>query len=329
VRIVFLCFPALLCGEPAIHLKATVNTAETADEMRTPALGYFHLTSDASTITPILGVPGLAGVGLPVQLPVDASAVFVAPTQKYAIAVPRDAGPWHVVDLAQNRTVRTFEGVTGPGDLVEFNSSATAVSLYSPDTRQVTVISGLPAGVLERRTLSVPQVFGSVTALAVNDVGGTVLLGMSDGAAGAILAASDGDFSVIATAARPSAIRFFEGNNDAVFIDRSNNMLIMLRHSEKEWQATPIAGINDGISDPVAIAVAKDPDRVIVANAGTQKITVHNFATGAIASATCESVPESIVSLPLTGTFMVTSHKAVGLIEQTEGKYSVSALPIQ
>jgi hypothetical protein len=261
---------AFLLVLPAIRPAATAQDMPVAG----PVLGYVWDAASAR-LRPILGIPGSSLLGEAPDLGVTLSLAEVSPRQDYVIGVEAGSGAVVLVSLAGSRAGVAAVAGLGPGaERIALSPTGAAAAVYG-GSGGLSVVTGLPEAPATR-TLAAP---GRLTALAVSDSGERVL------------AVSGEQLYLLARGAEPrllgpvgagAAIAFVENSGDALVADPARQEAFLVRG---EGERLILAGAREGISDPVAAAVAGR--RGLVANRGTNTVLLLDLAGGAPAAISC------------------------------------------
>jgi hypothetical protein len=130
-----------------------------------------------------------------------------------------------------------------------------------------------------------------LTALAVADGGEVILAAFSEGESGALYAAAPGgDAARIAPAVRVSSIAFLEGSDDAVVSDFGRNEIVLVRDVSAGGNLQILAGEQDGIQSPLAVAAAPNGQAFAV-QARSGKVAALSLQGGVQAWLDCPCQP--------------------------------------
>jgi len=110
-----------------------------------------------------------------------------------------------------------------------------------------------------------------------------------------------------------SALRFAGGSSDALVSDGAANAAYLIQNASGAAQTTALGSAQDGLSRPVAIE-AMDARRVLVANAGANKLTIlYRDGTPAL-SISCGCSPVVLYQLSGSSVYRLIFGEAVRLI---------------
>jgi hypothetical protein len=240
--------------------------------IRVPVLTF--VLDDAQRVRPVIGVPGAASVGAPLDLGFQARDV--KSSGRDFILATDDSGRPRLVQLRGGaitlRNADEFsEASTAGVERTALSSSGFAAALYSESARRVYAFTDLSVAPVLAGSFDVGDV-GSITALAISDDARTVLVGLSAGdkAAAVFLLQVGRRARFLATVGRASAIAFFKGSDRAVIADETENRIFAFT----EGALVEVATAADGISAPIGVAVSRDNQRIFVANSRPGSITI-------------------------------------------------------
>jgi hypothetical protein len=226
-----------------------------------PVLGYVWNRS-AAVVQPILGIPGSSTLGAALEVGAALRTAVISPAQNYVLAVGADSGRVFVVDL-QTASLMPLDGARPAPDRMVLSPTGTAAALYYQDTGAVQVITGLPdapsVAALDASGLPRP-----LTALAISDQDGIVLLAASAGDSGALflLKAGTGP-QLVAPLGQASAVRFLENSHDALIADSARSEIVLVRDVAGAAGRMVLAGEQDGIVKPIDVAAFNHNQRVL------------------------------------------------------------------
>jgi hypothetical protein len=262
-----------------------------------PTLGYvFDRGSHA--VRPILGIPGAATVGRPLDLGFSIKDAVVSSEQGYAIV---SAGTG--VHL-----VRWNGGIS----TVNVAAVGSVGALYmSPRGTAAAILTDGWIGVLTGMRQGTPQVTGlplnsQPVAAAVSDDGAYVLAAHSDGTT--ILLGRDGTQTSLATPGPISKVAFRPGSADAL-VASSDNRVWLVQQTPSSAAFTSIATTRDGVSNPVGLGFLPDGNHVVIAS-GTGSIQTVDVVTGLRSSVSCSCSPVQLERMATPGVFRLTEATA-------------------
>ena len=233
-----------------------------------PTLGYFWDRALGS-LRPILGIPGSATVGDGLNLALALRFAEVAPRQDYALAVDESARIL-IVDLA-TRQLRFIAGAAATPDRIVFSPTGASAALYYRERRAVQALTGLPEAPAAGDEMDLSTLPPLITAMAVSDRDGIILLGTADG----IYAAQprSGLPVLVSPIGRAGALSFLENSRDVILADHDRNELLWIRDVTGAAEKVLVAGERDGLTRPLAVAVAENNRKVFAAVAGGVAVT--------------------------------------------------------
>jgi hypothetical protein len=278
-----------------------------ADAMGGPLLGYMF-ESDTQSLRPILGIAGASHLGDAMALGLSLKTAAESPSQDYLLGIDNNTGQAQLVDLrAEPANSSSLPGANAGADRVVLSPRGSAAALYFRQTRQVQIVTGLPANPQVSNSISLASLPGFVTALAIEDGGQWLLAGVSHDGAGSVYAVSaGGSTSMVASGGQISSLSFGAASDDALVTDYARNEVVLLRDISSGPQALVLASGKDGLSGPVAAAFAADGSRVYVANSGSNQIALLPLQGGVPAFLACDCRPTQLAALRGGSAFRIT-----------------------
>src|SRR5438477_10251292 len=205
-----------------------------------PTLGFVSGQAPAQ-LQPILGIPGSARLGSTLSLPSTVTQIHIAPGHAYALVQQGPSNPVSMVLLqgitaqTQNLLLTPIAGAIGQVDLLAFSPVGSSAALYSRQTNELQVLTGLPRSprlYLKASSVAIPT---APQKLAVSDDARVVLI--SDSAGTVYSVSQSGVPLAVHHSPDISALAFVTQSHDSVICDRSLNTISFLRDST----ATPVA----------------------------------------------------------------------------------------
>ena len=267
-----------------------------------PTMGLMF-DSAAAVIRPILGIPGAATLGTPLDPGFAFAQVVVAPGGEFALVVEKHGFRMAIV-RASGEVVRNLTpAMSEAPDLIEFSPGGASAAVYYRISGRLLVLTGLNGptprvGQADTSTLPAPP-----SLLAVSEDASSLLLTVSTADTAAVYllpnapsatrqtslkgfggmvsgadAASEAP-AVTGVARRVgnfrsiTALRFAGSGHDAIVAEGTTNTVYLIQNASGAAQISALGSAGDGLSRPVAIE-ALDARRVLVANAGSDKLTM-------------------------------------------------------
>ena len=258
-------------------------------------------------LRPVIGVPGAASIASALNLGFDVVRASVPPGNDYILAMTGESN-WprllqirggtitvQPTDVFNNSrrpqstcvwpTDRPFpqrrqpsECVVEPADAnagtridrIALSPKGSAAAFFSESEGRIYVFTDLSRSPGLLGQFEVSQL-GSLSTLGISDDGRTVLAGTSDGSSGSLFVLTlHGSARMVASMRHPSAVAFLYASDVAVVADDVENKI----YTYANGQVFTLAAPEHGISSPIGIAVSKDNNKVFVANAQSQSITI-------------------------------------------------------
>lgn len=259
-----------------------------------PALG-FVFDSGARTLKPILGVPGASLFGTPLDTGLQLAYAAISPRQDYAILLAGDNREVKLLPLLPaNSSASSIDGVLPAPDRIVFSPLGSAIALYRIHDALFQIITGLPDSPVVAQEIPASNLGGDLTSLAISDDGQQVLAAVANNDSGSsILFASDGVPRQLPVSGHISAMAFRPQTHAAVIVNQDRQVLLF-SDLTANLQSQVLAGPDDGISAPVAIAFSADGVKVFVANSDTGNVAALDLLGGAPSLTPCQCTPTGL-----------------------------------
>ncbi len=255
-----------------------------------PVSGYVFDAS-AHGLRPVLGMPGAALLGDPLDFGLEAASVWVAPRQDAAF-VTGAGGMLHFFRIQAGVPAEVaVNGLAGAPDRVVFSPSGSAAALLTNGGIQI--LTGLPDSPAISATADASAFRGPVS-LALSDDGGALLL-----AAGNTVELFGGaaDLGKLADTAGVAQVAFAPGAHDAAVVDAAGAGVLLYRNLTGAVVSQTIAAADDRIQGASALAFSADGQRLLIANASGQSVILFDLAAGARTEVACNCTPSSLVRM--------------------------------
>jgi hypothetical protein len=260
------------------------NSGQNAKSVQTPVLG-FVFDSQAHQIRPLLGVPGAAVLGAPLDAGIEIAGAALSPRQDYALVLSGENPGVQLLEFQpEGLSRRTIASAVTP-ERMYLSPSGSAAALYRASTGTVQVIAGLPDSPVLAREVGVTASGQTPTAIALSDDGRVLIAGIDDNQAVLVIGA-DGSTASIPLGYRVQALAFRPHTQDAAAA--AGDVVFLLPDVTRIPQPIRVAGAEEGISGPTAVAFSNDGQRLFAANAGTGTVTASDLTAGNTAALACD-----------------------------------------
>jgi hypothetical protein len=149
--------------------------AEVSGPLSGPVLGYIAQTTPVE-LRAIVGVAGSAVLSDPLFLPKNASRLYLAPDQSYALVAFSNGDP-QILPLGSSKApTATVAGALQDADFVVFSPRGRSAILYSSKLLRLQVISGLPIAPLISQDVNTSAFLEQPLSAAISDDSASVLL---------------------------------------------------------------------------------------------------------------------------------------------------------
>jgi hypothetical protein len=231
-----------------------------------PIMGYVF-DRNAGRLRPLQGIPGSATVGKPVESPPFVQALGLDAT--HVIASSDSSRELVVLSLGGSEASSlVIPGAPSNPSRSAASNRGTAAAFYYSDTHQIQAVTGLPN---EPRTVSVHQLDGPVTQMAINDDATLLLFAVSQEEGEALYSwnPSSGSAGFVTSALSISAISITR-NGDAIVTDRGADEVFAIWNPAGGAVRRLLADKAQGVSSPAGVVVSDD--RMYVGNAGSGSV---------------------------------------------------------
>jgi YVTN family beta-propeller protein len=264
---------------------------------------HLGLVFDAShkALRPILGIPGAAILGQPLDLGVELHKTAVSPRQDFALATEGEHNRV-VVLIIGRKAVTPVLGVEQNPDQILLSPAGRAAALYYKNTGTLLILTGLPGApkVSEELYLSAGRPH---SALAVGDDGRTVLAGVGSTV---FMVTGSGEVPVLPELLKVAAITI-PVHGTAYVADSGRNQIYRLRGLGGNLETDILAGPKQGIGSPVALAVSPDGGRAFVVNGKSRTVSIIDLRGHApVAKVACGCAPTGLDRLIGNDVFRLT-----------------------
>jgi hypothetical protein len=271
-----------------------------------PVLGYVF-DSSAQSLRPILGMPGAATLGEPLDLGSPLVSAAISPRQDYFLAVSQedqglllgglDSNPPPLIPIPEAR-----QGT----EQIAISPSGSRAALYHGSAQRIQVIAGLPFQPTVAKDLDLSALPGTLTALAVSDAGG-VLVSLSVAGAGSLFFFDpQGEARYVLGVGHVSSLAFLSNRDEAVVADQTANSVALIRNLTGAVEWIPLAAEKDGISAPVAVEVSGDSRRAFVASSGSPDVLILDLSGGVLGRLSCPCAVSGLQRLKGNSRFRLT-----------------------
>ncbi len=284
-----------------------------------PTLGYLF-DSDSKSIRPLSGIPGAASLEAGLAVPSKLEQAFISPNRKFALAATKDGEHLLLVTWTGNSANATeLDGAPASAEQIAFSGSGSAAAIWNRDARKIQVWKGLP----DQPSLFKEIESAELTALAVSDDGDAVAaateVGLVLAGAGKILGV--GSFSGLA---------FLPGTHDLAAAEQTLDQVSLIRKVDSDADTVQLAGNQDGVSQPIAVAFSSDGRKLIVANLRGQSVLSIDLESRAVIATPCDCEAEGLYRAQGNAVFRLTngSQDLIALFDGDSGEPRVLSIPV-
>ena len=261
-------------------------------------LGYVF--DPANGVQPILGIPGAATIGPPLELGAEVTGIATASQRGYVLAKTATDSNFTKINLDAPATLGPLGASISSGGLTVLSATGSAAASYDRDRKYVVVFTGLPDAASFAREFDLSAFSEIPASIAVDDSGEIVLIGFAQSV---VAFGADGSTATLSGPHSGTAMRFLNRSRDAVIVDGTTNTFYLVRDLPT---ASETRILRDSIPEPIAVAVSNDNKRVFVASSLRGEVTGIELSSGAAAITTCFCKPSTLVSLNGNAIFRLT-----------------------
>ncbi len=265
--------------------------------IRGPVLGF--LLDGERTITPILGIPGATATGRPFRDLPELRAAVVSAERGYAVGISGDEGRVLLLRGLNSTPVPVpLKEIAGGENRLVISPTGSALAAFNRDTGAITVVKNLPDAPETAWRAAASSLPGPVSAMAVSDDGTTVLVAAGNEGRSSVMVLTAGHgWRYVAGAGMPVSLGFLANRPDGLIADGAASEVFLVRDPANSAAIRVVAGPGEGVSSPIAVAVARDNSKVAVVNAGAGGIVVVALDGAAVTKMACHCSPTGIERL--------------------------------
>jgi hypothetical protein len=260
-----------------------------------------------SALKPLVGIPGAAVLGSPLDAGAPLAQAFVSPRQNFAMALA-DAGVLVVgLGSAADRPGVTPLGLdSSAASLVAISPDGSAAALYSAADGVIRVITGLPSAPVVASSIPAAAVGSGMRLLALSD-DGSVLAAAVDTAGGGALVILDsaGNARTVLNSSHISALRFIGDTRDLLVADDVDDTVSLVAAAGDAATPQLLAAAADGVAGPAAVDVTSDRRLVVVANGRAGNVFVFDPKGSQRATYACPCAPSGLQRLNGNSVFLL------------------------
>ncbi len=235
------------------------------------------ITFDAPTrsLRAVNGTPSSALFGPALLDSLDFASV--APRQDYGIVF--ENGKCLFVSGLGSKTIATavIAGVTEPPDGIVWSGNGSVAILYSRAASWVQTIAGFPSAPLAGAFVDVSSLGGTFTTVAADTPGQQIAVAVS-GDNGAVYQASGGQFTHLASMAKPISLSFSNDGQTLYALDAATAQITAVSLGNHGLQTLALPGI----ANPIAIQSVEDSQNrqlLYVAGGSDRMVRILDLAT--------------------------------------------------
>jgi hypothetical protein len=276
-----------------------------APSLSGPTLGLVFDRA-AENLRPIAGIPGAAITGAPLPLDGVISQTAIAPAQNAALVVKaRDAAVALVTAAGGDWVMTALDGVPPAPASMVFSPGGSAAALYYA-AGHVQILTGLPAAPRVGTDIDVSSLPTPVSALAVDDAGGFLLLATGPAEAVSLYrVGANSAASLLGSFRSVSSLRLFRTGQQALLTDALAGTVYRITDVAGAAAVETVAGAGDGIQGLLAADTDAAGQRGFAA-ASNGTVYLFDFNGGRVTTLDCGCVPTGLFRLAGAAVFRLT-----------------------
>lgn len=258
-----------------------------AQQAAGPVLGL--VVDDANhQLRELLGVPGAAVLGPPIDLGAGVSPRAAAPLGSYVVVTTGET----LGVLTPGSNPRTLDGLPAAATKIFFSPKGTAAGFYYEAERLIRTVSGLPGAPSAISKIPLDALNGAPQTIAVSD-DGSVVLAAAHGHREAGVFTVAGQVNRILLGAQVEAVAFVPGARDGVVAGGEQTAVV--RNVETPSQQLSLQ--TPGLKDLSAVAIATDGLSIYLASRTGRIAMVDVDGNRAPALLDCACAPDRLLPL--------------------------------
>jgi hypothetical protein len=216
-------------------------------------------------LRPILGIPGAALLGDPLESGIPAIAATISPRQDYAFVTGRD----RQLRLVRFPNASAAVEISLPPDpeRIVLSPMGSAAALYYSTTGMLHLVTGLPDAVSAERKIDLSRLGRVSLPIALSDNGQLILLANPDDSSSVLLLGADGGQTRLPVSG-PVAALAFRGRSDDAVIAMQDGSIALIRAMSQNLRYEILADAAAGLAEAIAVEFSTDGSRVYAVSAG-------------------------------------------------------------
>jgi hypothetical protein len=281
-----------------------------------PSLG-FVFDSDAKGIRPILGIPGAATLGKPLDLGTAIVKAAVSAQQDYVLAFATSAALLLIRIDHGSITIDANVDISAVPDVIALSPGGSAAALFYRQEAKIQVLTGLPKSIVPGQSIDVSGLPNSLDSLAITDDGQTLLAGfpedMTPGSqAGEVFripvdGSAPRSLLALGHASALTVVKSMSNDTtrDLLVADDAQNALYRISDVAGSAAISQVFGPDAKITRPFAAQASLDNSKyVVLAQSGT--VLILDVNGGNQVSLKCTCTPTGLHRLNGPGSFQLT-----------------------
>lgn len=246
-----------------LMMPATTVCGQETGGISIPTLG-FVFDSGAAALRPILGIPGAAVLGQPLESHIPAISAIISPRQDYAFVTGRDR-ELRLLRLQNAAAGLQIDLPPGPERIV-LSPMGSAAALYYSTTAMLHLLTGLPDAVSAERKIDLSRLSHISLPIALSDDGQLILLRNPEDSSSVLLFHADGGQTRLPVSGPVTALAF-RGRSDDAVIAMQDGSIALIRALSRNATYEILTDAAAGLAQAVAVEFSADGTRVYAVSA--------------------------------------------------------------
>lgn len=310
-------------------LTARAPGQEQDRSLQGPVLGYVYQPSEG--IRPVYGIPGAAVLApAPVLAGESLRNAAVAPSGHYALIVLAEGEQVAVVsNLSGPPRIRILDVPAGPARIV-FSPDGSGAALYYKEPARLEVLTGLPEAPSTAWTWDLSSLPGELGAVAIGPAGKLALVAINAQPTPVWLVSPDEGQRWIHLCEGAPSFAFLPDGGSGLIADGGTGEVWLARDLAQQPALERIAGPDDGVSKPVALAASRDGRRIYVAAGDPAGVIVLGLAGEEPLRLSCPCAPRTLERMAGGAAFLLTAdggESRVWMLDDSSGPPRILFVP--
>ena len=326
-----------LPAQIAVEIGLVAPTKEKAIEgdavpktISAPVFGHIW-RDDLQVAESIVGLPGALSRGPQVDFGQPLYDAWLGAAQNRGLGVALDDGEVLLLDPLTS-TAQPIDGVSKQPDGIRLSPLGRSAALLYERTATIEVLTDLGGTPKASIAVDLTDLSGELRQWAVTDDGKSLLLASEEGDLSTLHHLREGGFlALISTRQSVSDVRFLPNSLDALVADEAASEVIRISGLLSEPIVSVIAGQEQGITAPQALAAIEGGRRAVVLSRESSTIHVLDLLDNSVEPMDCSCRTDGVYSHVPGHLFRLSEARrgSVAFLEADEGSQRILLVPAQ